>query len=320
MSPAVFRTLSVDVEGEAKQVYLLRASGSVLTFPGFLKVYEEGIDEDSTNGEDNIPIPADIKEGDVLSLEKLLPEQHFTQPPPRFTEATLVRTMEENGIGRPSTYAPTISTIQARGYVFREEKRLFPTETGVLVNDLLVQYFNDLINTQFTAGMEADLDEISLGNRQWQEVVDDFYKRFKPDLDHAQEDMPEEKLEPDKVGRPCPECGHDLVIRWGRYGKFVSCSDFPTCRYTEPWLEKIGVHCPDCEDGEVVKRKTKKGRTFYGCSNYPECQFTSWKQPLPTPCPHCGGVLVYNNKREASCLKCEELTLLESIPEIQIES
>ena len=320
MAPAVFSTLSVEVEGSATDRYLLRASGSVLKFAGFLKVYEEGKDEDSTNGEANIPIPVDIQEGEILSLEKLLPEQHFTQPPPRYTEATLVRTMEENGIGRPSTYAPTISTIQQRGYVFREEKRLYPTETGILVNDLLVQYFNDLINPQFTAHMEEDLDEISLGNREWQTVVDEFYQQFKPELDHAKEDMPEEKLEPEKIGRECPECGHDLVIRWGRYGKFVSCSNFPTCRYTEPWLEKIGVHCPDCEDGEVVKRKTKKGRTFYGCSNYPECQFTSWKQPLSTPCPHCGGTLVYNNKREAVCLKCEEVTLLTDIQEEQSDS
>ena len=320
MAPAVFRTLSVDVEGKADQKYLLRASGSVLNFAGFLKVYEEGKDEDAKNGEDNIPIPVDIQEGETLTVDKLLPEQHFTQPPPRYTEATLVRTMEENGIGRPSTYAPTISTIQARGYVYREEKRLYPTETGILVNDLLVQYFNDLINAQFTANMEADLDEISLGNREWQGVVDEFYQRFKPDLDHAKEDMPEEKLEPEKVGRACPECGSDLVIRWGRYGKFISCSNFPTCRYTEPWLEKIGVHCPDCEVGEVVKRKTKKGRTFYGCSNYPECQFTSWKQPLKSPCPNCGGTLVYNNKREATCLKCEEVTLLTSLTEGQTES
>lgn len=320
MAPAIFSTLSVDVDGKADQQYLLRASGSILKFAGFLEVYEEGKDEDSKNGEDNIPIPADIKEGESLNLEKLLPDQHFTQPPPRYTEASLVRTMEENGIGRPSTYAPTISTIQARGYVYREEKRLYPTETGVLVNDLLVQYFNDLINASFTAQMEEDLDEISLGKREWHAVVDEFYQRFKPDLDHAHEDMPEEKLEPEKVGRDCPECSNELVIRWGRYGKFISCSDFPNCRYTEPWLEKIGVHCPECESGEIVKRKTKKGRTFYGCSNYPECQFTSWKQPLPAPCPHCGGTLVYNNKREASCLKCEESTLLENLPELQIET
>jgi DNA topoisomerase-1 len=313
MAPAVFRTLSVEVEGKANHHYLMRASGSVLKFAGFLKVYEEGKDEDAANGEENIPIPVDIQEGEALLVEKFLPEQHFTQPPPRFTEATLVRTMEENGIGRPSTYAPTISTIQARGYVYREEKRLYPTETGIIVNDLLVQYFSDLINTQFTAHMEEDLDEISLGNREWHEVVDEFYQRFKPDLDHAHEDMPEEKLEPEKVGRNCPDCGHELVIRWGRYGKFISCDNFPTCRYTEPWLEKIGVGCPDCSDGEVVKRKTKKGRTFYGCSNYPECQFTSWKQPLKSPCPNCGGTLVYNNKREAVCLQCEEVTLLAGV-------
>lgn len=315
MEPAVFSTISVEVEGKGDNSYLLRASGQVLKFAGFLKVYEEGIDEDAANGEENIAIPVDLSDGELLDLLKLQPEQHFTQPPPRYTEASLVRAMEENGIGRPSTYAPTIHTIQTRNYVYREEKRLFPTETGILVNDLLVDYFDDLINVGFTSQMENELDEISMGKQEWHHVVADFYQQFLPDLEKARQEMPEEKLEPEKVGRDCPECGHELVIRWGRFGKFISCSDFPTCRYTEPWLEKIGVSCPECETGEVVKRRTKKGRTFYGCSRYPDCQFTSWKQPLAAKCPHCGGTLVINNQREAVCLACGEKVELAEVLE-----
>jgi DNA topoisomerase-1 len=307
MAPAVYDTLSVEVAGNSSaHQYLLRVSGSTLKFAGFLKVYEESKDEDSTENGDDEPIPANIEEGQLLDVLRLMPEQHFTQAPPRFTEATLVRSMEENGIGRPSTYAPTLSTIQARGYVYREDKRLFPTETGILVNDLMVEYFSDLFEYDFSAHMEADLDQVAEGNREWHSVIDEFYQKFEPDLKHAQEEIPVNKAEPEKVGRDCPECGNELVIRFGRYGKFVSCSDFPTCRYTEPWLEKIGVHCPDCENGEVVQRKTRKGRIFYGCSLYPECQFTSWKRPIVEKCPQCQGTLVISNKHTVTCMKCEE--------------
>lgn len=314
MSSAVYDTLTVNIEGKSgSHTYLLRISGSSIKFKGFLKVYEESKDEDKKeNGELGVKIPATIAEGQLLQLLNLLPEQHFTQPPPRFSEATLVRIMEEYGIGRPSTYAPTISTILTRGYVYREEKRLFPTETGFLVNDLLVEHFSDLFNPNFTAQMEEDLDEIAEGKREWHNVVSDFYQTFEPALIHAQEAIPVTKAEPEKIGRECPKCNHDLVIRWGRYGKFVSCSNFPECRYTEPILEKIGVHCPDCETGEIVLRRTRKGRIFYGCSNYPECQFTSWKRPVSNPCPSCGSLLVIQNKRKVSCLKCEETFPIES--------
>jgi DNA topoisomerase I len=314
MEAAVFDTLTVETTADGEQhKYLLRTSGSTLRFQGFLVVYEEARDEDQPPEEgENMRIPPGLEEGQRQDLVRLIPEQHFTQPPPRFTEASLVQTLEEYGIGRPSTYAPILSTVQERGYVTRENKRLTPTETGVLVNDLLVDHFPEIVDLNFTARMEDDLDEVAEGDRQWVDVVRGFYTTFAPQVERAKEEMPATKAELEKVGRPCPDCGNDLVIRWGRYGKFISCSSFPTCRYTEPWLEKIGVRCPDC-GGEVVERKTRKGRVFYGCANYPTCQFTSWKRPASTPCPSCGGTLVYTNKREVQCLKCQETFLQEQV-------
>jgi len=235
----------------------------------------------------------------------LIPDQHFTQPPPRYSEASLVRELEENGIGRPSTYAPILGTLQQRGYVAREDRRLFPTETGLIVTDLLIQHFPNIVNVGFTAHMEADLDRIASGDEAWVEIVREFYGPFAEQVARAQEEMPEVKAEHQSIGRACPKCGHDLVIRWGRYGKFISCSNFPECRYTEPWLEKIGVTCPK-DGGDIVERKTRKGRLFYGCSNYPECDFNSWKKPLSIPCPNCNGLLVAANKTSSLCTQCEE--------------
>ena len=243
---------------------------------------------------------------------RLIPEQHFTQPPPRYSEASLVQILEEYGIGRPSTYAPTLSTIQARGYVERVDRRLIPTETGILVNDLMVQYFPDIIDLGFTARMEEDLDKVAAGNADWVKVMQQFYTPFAVTVAKAQAEMPVTKTGPEPIGRACPECGKELVIRYGRYGKFISCSGFPECRHTEAWLEKIGVICPK-DGGEIVSRKTRKGRVFFGCANYPTCDFTSWKRPLAQPCPSCGGLLVIANKREAQCIVCEESFLLENI-------
>jgi DNA topoisomerase-1 len=319
MMPAVYKTLSVEVlgDGEASE-YMLRASGSQLEFPGFLIVYEEGKDEDRVDEEeadsDIIPID-DIKENQTQELQELYPDQHFTQPPPRFTEASLVQTLEENGIGRPSTYAPIISTIQNRGYVIRDGKRLEPTDTGILVNDLVVEFFPRIVDINFTSRLEDQLDQVASGEAEWVGVISDFYEDFSDRLEHAEEAMPEKKAEPQKVGRQCPKCGHDLIIRWGRYGKFISCSNFPDCRYTEPYLEKIGMKCPKCGEGDVVERKTRKGRKFYGCSRYPDCDFTSWKRPVPEPCPNCGGTLTIANKREVKCLDCEESFLQDEVLE-----
>jgi len=319
MNPAIYNTLAVEILGKGEHnEYLLRSSGSQLEFPGFLVVYEEGRDEDQTEEEegdtDRIPID-DIKENQTQNLKELLPDQHFTQPPPRYTEASLVQVLEENGIGRPSTYAPILSTIQNRGYVVRDGKRLEPTETGFLVNDLVVQFFPRIVDISFTSQLEDQLDLIASGEVEWVEVIRDFYGPFSEKLTRAEESMPEKKTELEKVGRECPKCGHDLIIRWGRFGKFISCSNFPDCRYTEPYLEKIGVTCPTCGEGEVVRRKTRKGRTFYGCSRYPDCDFTSWKQPVSEHCPNCGGTLVISNKRHLKCLECEEAFLQDEILE-----
>jgi DNA topoisomerase-1 len=318
MKPAVYNTLSVEIlgKGELHGEYLLRASGSQLDFPGYLIVYEEAKNEDKPEEEegssDQIPID-DIKENQRQILKELYPEQHFTQPPPRYSEATLVQELEENGIGRPSTYAPILSTIQNRGYVVRDGKRLEPTETGILVNDLVVEFFPSIVDINFTSRLEDQLDTIASGEGEWVEIIREFYDPFSDRLAYAEEEMPEKKAELQKVGRECPKCGHDLIIRWGRYGKFISCSNFPDCRYTEPYLEKIGVTCPTCEEGDVVRRKTRKGRTFYGCSRYPDCDFTSWKQPVAERCPNCQGTLVIANKRQVKCLECEETFLQEDI-------
>ncbi|MDI6770725.1 MAG: type I DNA topoisomerase [Anaerolineales bacterium] len=316
MEAAVYDTLSVDITGKGSDhAYTLRVAGSSVRFPGFLVVYEEAKDEDKKTEEEdemNVRIPASIAEGQKQDLVRLIPEQHFTQPPPRYSEASLVQTLEVNGIGRPSTYAPILSTIQARGYVIRQEKRLFPTETGILVNDLMLQYFPEIVDLQFTAHMEEDLDKIAAGRVQWVKVMQEFYAPFEVKVKRAQAEMPVIKSGPEPIGRACPGCSKELVIRYGRYGKFISCSGFPECRHTEPWLEKIGVTCLK-DGGDVVERKTRKGRTFYGCANYPNCDFTSWKRPLPKPCPTCQGMLVIANKREVQCLDCEETFLLEDV-------
>jgi len=314
MEAAVYDTLQVEVTGKTTaHEYLLRASGSAVKFPGFLVVYEEALSEVAKREEEeNVRIPAGVAEGQKQELIRLIPEQHFTQPPPRYSEASLVQALEENGIGRPSTYAPTLSTIQARGYVVRVDKRLEPTETGILVNDLMMQYFSEVVDYNFTARMEEDLDKISTGEAEWVKVMDEFYGPFSKKVEKAQEDMPVVKSGPEPIGRDCPKCGKELVIRYGRYGKFISCSGFPECRHTEPWLEKIGVSCPQ-DGGELVERKTRKGRTFFGCENYPECDFTSWKRPIAQPCPNCQGLLVIANKREAQCIKCEETFLQDDV-------
>jgi DNA topoisomerase-1 len=316
MEAAVYDTLSVEVTGTGSEhVYLLRAAGSSVKFPGFLVVYEEAKDEDKKTEEEdeiNVRIPASVVEGQKQELVRLIPEQHFTQPPPRYSEASLVAILEEYGIGRPSTYAPTLSTIQQRGYVERVDKRLIPTETGILVNDLIIQYFPQIVDFQFTARMEEDLDKIASGDASWVKVMREFYTPFEVTVKRAQAEMPVTKTGPEPIGRACPDCGKELVIRYGRYGKFISCSGFPDCRHTEAWLQKIGVTCPK-DGGDVVERKTRKGRIFFGCANYPNCDFTSWKRPLPKPCPKCGGLLVIANKREAQCTACEESFLLEDV-------
>ncbi|MFN8414003.1 MAG: type I DNA topoisomerase [Anaerolineales bacterium] len=315
MESAVFDTLQVEITGKTDaHQYLFRASGSAVKFPGFMVVYEEAKNEDvkTDDDEENVKIPVGIAEGQKQELVHLIPEQHFTQPPPRFSEASLVQALEENGIGRPSTYAPTISTIQQRGYVERVDKRLIPTDTGIQVTDLMNEYFPEVVDLNFTAHMEEDLDKVASGDMVWTDAISEFYAPFSEKVAKAQAEMPVTKSGPEPIGRNCPDCGKELVIRYGRFGKFISCSGFPECRYTEPWLEKIGVTCPK-DGGDLVERKTRKGRTFFGCMNYPNCDFTSWKRPIVKPCPKCNGLLVIANKREAQCTNCSESFLLEEI-------
>ncbi len=315
MNPAVYDTMVLEVEGRgAQHSYLFRASTSALRFPGYLEVYQESkLDENGAGNRKDEPIQLpNLEKGDRLDLVELHPEQHFTQPPPRYTDASLIRAMEEHGIGRPSTYAPTISTLRQRGYVKRQDRRLVPTEVGELVADLLMEHFPNIVDLGFTAEMEAELDEIASGKRHWVDVVRSFYGPFAEQLAKAAEEMPEMRAEPEEIGRSCPECGSPLVMRQGRYGPFIGCSSFPACRYTEPILDKIGVSCP-LDGGDLVRRRTRGGRIFYGCANYPECEFTSWKRPLPKACPQCGGLLVAENKNHAACIKCGHVLDLSDI-------
>ncbi len=310
MKPAEYNTLAIEIEGvSTDHKYLFRVSASALRFTGFLEVYGDR-EKKSKNGDNGgnglmstLEQLPELVEGDSLDLTEVFPGQHFTQPPSRYSDASLIKAMEDHGIGRPSTYAPTISTLRQRGYVTREKRRLHPTEIGEIVTDLLVEHFSEVLDITFTAKLEGSLDEIASGKREWVEVIREFYKPFSEELESAIENMPEIKTEPELLDLPCPECGKPLLIRHGRYGKFIGCSDFPTCRHTEPWLEKIGVSCPD-DGGDLVERRTKKGRVFYGCSNYPECQFTSWKRPLNVPCPACNGLLVVENRDQAVCKSC----------------
>jgi DNA topoisomerase-1 len=309
MSPARYDTVSVDIwVGDLKvtvqeRPYLFRATGSVMTFAGFLALYEESRPEDRPDDDQN-QVPSDLKEGERLDLLRLLPEQHFTQPPPRYSEATLVKSMEEHGIGRPSTYASIISTIQNRGYVDRVDKRLQPTETGQVVNDLLVEYFPNILSVDFTARLEDELDKIAEGE-PWVPVIGSFYGQFSENLQVADESLPklDLKAEVQLVGRACPLCESDLVYREGRYGRFIGCSNFPKCRHTEQLLNKIGVTCPN--GGEMVERRTRRGRVFYGCSRYPDCEFSSWKKPVVDEAKSCNGLLIQLNENETECVACE---------------
>jgi DNA topoisomerase-1 len=309
MTDALYETMRADVTAGP---YELRASGSRIKFPGFLSAYEDFADEDTVSDESGGLLP-DLIEGEALNLVELQPNQHFTQPPPRYSEASLVKTLEEFSIGRPSTYAPTISTIQERGYVERFEKRLYPTDLGKIVNDLLVTYFPDIINVEFTAQMEEKLDQIAWGGQEWVPVLEEFYAPFEQDVQTAEANMPKVEVAEMPIGEACERCGHDLIIRYGRFGKFIACSNFPECRYTRPFVLKIGVACPKC-GADLVERKTKKGRIFYGCSTYPECDWTNWKRPLPAPCPECGGLLVAQNKKFARCTVCGSQVELDSLP------
>jgi DNA topoisomerase I len=382
MTPAVFdqTTIDVDAKGKDGAAYLFRATGSVPKFDGFLKVYQEGKDEkDEEDDELKNKLPA-VTAGEVLKFKAILPEQHFTEPPPRFTEATLVKELEAKGVGRPSTYASILSTIQEREYVRKDGGKFTPTELGMVVTDLLLESFDDLFDVTYTARMEGELDDIEEGKLDWRVAMSEFYERFQKDLKHAERHMTDIKRmeEPtdqicekcgkpmvikwgrhgkfiactgypectntreiaqegvteqdeaeycDNCGRPlvlkkgrfgqflacsgypdckttkqlgagqkpqdvpldepCPQCGNKLVKKFGRFGEFVACSNYPTCKYVKQ--KTIGVKCPNCSEGEIIERRSKRGKTFYGCNRYPECDFVAWGKPLPEKCPECGG-------------------------------
>ncbi|MAF85663.1 MAG: DNA topoisomerase I [Dehalococcoidales bacterium] len=304
MSAALFDNTTVDIKAkcqDSRRDYLFRASSSVSTFPGFTILYTEGKDEDEAKKSHPLP---HLEKGDELKLIKLSPEQRFTQPPPRFTEATLIKMLEQWGIGRPSTYAPILSTIQEREYVTKAKGIFQPTELGIVVNDLLDQYFNDIIDIKFTARMEEELDDIASDTREWVNVVQDFYAPFEKSLEKAAQLMEKVKLADEVTEEVCPECGKPIVIKAGRYGKFLACSGYPECKYTKSYQVKLDVNCPEC-GSELVEKISKKKRIFYGCSNYPNCQFATYLKPLPQPCPRCGGLLTLYRRKWAKCTKCE---------------
>jgi DNA topoisomerase-1 len=250
-----------------------------------------------------------LKEGENLDLEKISPDQHFTEPPARFSEAMLIKTLEENGIGRPSTYAPTISTIVERNYVQKnEQKRFFPTEIGFTVNDLLVEHFPQIVDINFTALMEEQLDEIAEGEKEWEPVIREFYTPFKENLDKKYQEVKKQKAEPEPTDKICPECQSPIVIRTSRFGKFYACSNFPKCRYTENIKSDTGMPCPKCIEGQVIERRTKRGKIFFGCSLYPKCDFASWDKPTGQKCPRCGSFMVIDKKGNEKCgnKECKE--------------
>jgi len=316
MNQAIFNSTSVEVEAKSKSQirnpkqipnkYIFRATGQILKFDGFLKVYPIKFEENE--------LPQ-LEVNEILELIKLIPSQHFTQPPPRYTEATLIKELEKNGIGRPSTYAPILATIQERNYVQKDEqKRFFPTEIGIVVNDLLVNHFPKIVDIGFTAKMEEDLDEIAAGKEKWIKVLKEFYGPFEENLEKKYQEISKKDLI-EKTEKICPKCGAPMVIRLGKFGKFYACSNFPKCKYTEN-LEKnnLGIKCPKCqkaasteaslapsERGEIVEKRTKKGKIFYGCSNWPKCDFALWDRPTGEICPKCGSLLVETKRKQIKC-------------------
>ncbi|CAH1211113.1 MULTISPECIES: type I DNA topoisomerase [Paenibacillus] len=314
MASAILDTLSVDIAvGDAT----FRAAGSKVRFQGFMKVYVEGND-DGTTEEDRLLPP--LKSGDVLEKQEIEPKQHFTQPPPRYTEARLVRTLEELGIGRPSTYAPTLETIQKRGYVAIEEKKFMPTELGELVIEQMEEFFPEILDVEFTANMEGDLDHVEEGTEDWVKVLAEFYESFEKRLEFAEEEMKEIEIEDEVSDETCEKCGKPMVYKLGRFGKFLACSGFPDCRNTKPIVKDIGVTCPKCKEGHVVERRSKKGRVFYGCDRYPECDFVSWDKPSAKPCPSCGSMMVEKRNKQGTRLQCTSCDHQEPVEEPEEES
>ncbi|PIV45823.1 MAG: type I DNA topoisomerase [Candidatus Nealsonbacteria bacterium CG02_land_8_20_14_3_00_34_20] len=293
MAQATFDSIVVDIQVKN---YVFRTTGQTLKFDGFLKIYPLKFSE--------FELP-ELKKNEILELIKLIPSQHFTQPPPRYTEATLIKSLEKNGIGRPSTYAPILSTIQERNYIEKDDRKCFrPTEIGTVVNDLLVNHFSKIVDIKFTAQMEENLDKVARGNEEWTSVVKNFYEPFEQNLQKKYQEVSKNDIAQKTTNKICPKCGAPLIIKLGKFGKFYACSNFPKCRYTTSLEKKtLGIKCPQCEQGEIVEKRTRKGKVFYGCSNWPECDFALWDKPLPDKqtgtgkkCPKCGSLLVETKK------------------------
>ncbi len=291
MAQACFDSTTINISAKN---YIFRVSGQTLKFDGFLKIYPIKFEETE------LPL---LEGNEILELLKLISSQHFTQPPGRYTEASLIKVLEENGIGRPSTYAPTISTIQERNYVQKNENKKFqPTEIGILVNDLLVKHFPNIVDIKFTAEMEKDLDEIAEGKRKWVPVIKEFYEPFEKNLKVKEKEIDKKEIAEEETNEKCPECGSPLVKKMSRFGKFYACSNFPKCRYIKP-LERpsLNIKCPKCSKGEIVEKRTKKGKTFYACNQYPKCDFALWDKPINEKCPECGSLLVQTKKGQVKC-------------------
>jgi DNA topoisomerase-1 len=288
MAAAVYDTLTVKIEANG---VIFRASGSILRFDGYLVI--SGKNEDS---ESDIKIPP-LEEGEKVTFVKSTPEQHFTQPPPRYSEALLVRTMEELSIGRPSTYAAVISTLGNRGYTIKENKVFYPTELGEIVNEIMSGYFKDIVDIDFTARMEDDLDKVELGEIEWKNIVRDFYPPLENKIKEAEESIGHIEVKDEESDVVCEKCGRNMVFKLGRFGKFLACPGFPDCRNAKPILEEAGVDCPLCGEKVLVK-KTKKGRKYFGCEKNPECGFMSWNLPVKGKCPVCGEYLIEKGKNK----------------------
>ncbi|HEL0785670.1 TPA: type I DNA topoisomerase [Streptococcus equi subsp. zooepidemicus] len=292
MTAAVFDTVKVNLEQNG---VLFVANGSQMKFDGYMAVY---------NDSDKSKMLPEMAEGEVVKKVTLTPEQHFTQPPARYSEASLIKTLEENGVGRPSTYAPTLDVIQRRYYVKLAAKRFEPTELGEIVNQLIVEFFPDIVDVKFTADMEDKLDQIEIGKEAWQNVIDQFYKPFVKELTKAETEIEKIQIKDEPAGFDCELCGHPMVVKLGRFGKFYACSNFPECHHTKAITKKIGVSCPVCQQGQVIERKTKRNRIFYGCDRYPECDFTSWDLPVGRSCPKSGDYLVEKKIRGGKQVVC----------------
>lgn len=298
MAPAVMDTMTVTLLNEGVE---FRSVGSKIKFKGFMSVYIEGSDDEQKKKDKWLP---ELEEGTTVTAKEIVPNQHFTQPPPRYTEARLVKTLEEKGIGRPSTYAPTLDTIQRRGYVALENRKFVPTELGEIVIRLMEEFFPEIIDVKFTVKMEGDLDSIEEGNREWIEIIDRFYQGFDERLQIAEKEMEKIEIKDEPAGEDCEKCGHEMVYKMGRYGKFLACSNFPDCRNTKAILKEIGVKCPNCKTGNIVERKTKKRRIFYGCDRYPKCEYISWDKPAGRNCPKCDTMLIEKKSKSKTQVQC----------------